>query len=83
MAVAGMTVRMKMPSHAALMLYGGTHRLALGVKLHVLGVFLGHWNQSLVLIKLAAGSASILATMLFRCSQRRASFVAFLDVSAA
>jgi len=52
MAVAGMTVRVKMPSHAALMLYGGTHRLALGVKLHVLGVFLGHRNQSLVLIKL-------------------------------
>ena len=83
MAIAGMTVGVKMPGDAALVLYGRAHRLALGVKLHVLGVFLGDGNQGLVLIKLAAGSASILATMLFRCSQRRASFVAFLDVSAA
>jgi hypothetical protein len=39
-----------MPANAVL--HGGAHRLALGVEFHVLGVFLGHWNQSLVLIEL-------------------------------
>src|SRR4249920_290276 len=50
MAVSLMTVRM-MPGNAALVLHGGADRLALGVELHVLGVFFGDGNESLVLIE--------------------------------
>src|SRR4029078_3079589 len=51
-ASARVTVSRKMPGHATLVLYGRAHRFALGVKLQMLGVFLGHWNEGLVLIEL-------------------------------
>src|SRR4029077_4804566 len=38
--------------HAALVLHAGAHRLALGVKLHMLGVFLADRDQGVVLVGL-------------------------------
>src|SRR4026207_2059846 len=46
-----MTIRVA-ACHPSLMLHGGAHRLALGVKLHMLGIFLADRDQSVVLIGL-------------------------------